>query len=134
ARRGINVPAEIVSPSPKLQSWARDEKGYINPMTNEWEDWTRLTAAHIYPRELIEKLPGYDRLTRDQQNFLLNYPGNCIPLPKQWNSSMGSRLADEWATTPRGSLASKEYIDNLRESQQAYKVFAEGMIKFFLGE
>jgi hypothetical protein len=80
---------------------------------------------------LIKKLPGFDKLTRDQKEFLLNYPGNFEPLPKVWNSSKLNRLADDWARTPMGRQASDEYIVRLRERQQAFEGFAKELIQFW---
>jgi RHS repeat-associated protein len=125
---------KIITPSQKLQRWAQ-QRGYVDPITNEWVAWDgSLSAGHIFPADLIRKLPGFRDLTTAQQEWLLNHPDNFMPLPRQWNSSMGNRLADDWATTPRGKLASKAYIDNLREAQQAFEAFARTMIEFFLGE
>ncbi len=90
-----------------------------------------LAADHVYPKDLIKKLPGYDKLTREQQEFLLNYPGNFEPFPTAWNSSKKNLLADEWAKTPMGKTASKEFLDALRDRQQAFESFAKEMISFW---
>jgi hypothetical protein len=125
------------TPSSGINRLIQRQGGYIDPVTNQWVKKTlgggpQIHSAHIYPADRIKQLAGFEQLTRGQQNFLLNHPDNFIPLPKQWNSSMGNSLADEWAKTPRGRLASKEFIDELRESQQAFEGFAKGMIDFWL--
>jgi hypothetical protein len=121
----------IRSPSPKLRQWAQ-QGGYIDPRTNRWVATNeRLAADHVYPKELIEKLPGFEKLKPEQKAWLLNYPGNFEPLPQSWNSSKKNRLADDWARTPMGRLASKEYIDRLRDRQQAFESFAKEMIESF---
>jgi RHS repeat-associated protein len=132
---------KILTPSPKLQRWVLDQLGYIDPATNEWVPITRgdagthIQAGHVYPSSLIRKLPGFEKLTPAQQDWLLNNPNNIIPLPgRQWNQSMGNRLADQWAKTPRGRLASKEFINDLRTGQQGFEGFAKEMIRFWLDE
>jgi hypothetical protein len=127
------------TPSDKINRWTRRQGGYIDPETNTWVEkpiagGPRIESGHIYPSSRIKDLPGFEKLTRAQQDWLLNHPDNFIPLTKQWNSSMGNQLADQWAETPRGRLASKEFIDQLRETQQAFEGFANEMIKFWLGE
>ena len=84
------------SPTKKLQQWAQ-QGGYVDPKTNQWIKHNgTLAADHIYPKDLITQLPGFEKLTPKQQEFLLNYPGNFEPLPRDWNSSKLNRLADEW--------------------------------------
>ena len=126
------APNKITTPSPKLQQWAQ-QGGYVDPRTNKWVKFDRnLAADHVYPKDLIKKLDGFDRLRPQQQEFLLNYPGNFEPLPRSWNSSKWNRLADDWAkNTPMGRQASKEYIDALRERQQAFEGFANNLIDFW---
>jgi hypothetical protein len=125
----------ITTPSPKLQQWAQ-QGGYIDPRTNTLVKTTEnLAADHVYPKSLIKKLPNFNKLSRAQQEWLLNYPGNFEPLPKSWNSSKLNRLADDWANnTPMGRQASKDYIDALRERQQAFEGFANNIIDFWLGQ
>jgi hypothetical protein len=131
-----NIPK---TPSDAINRYTRWQGGYIDPGTNRWVekalgDYTQVHSAHIYPASLIEQLPGFDKLTRTQQNWLLNHPDNLIPLPKQWNSSMGNRLADEWAKTRLGSTANKEFIDQLRIGQQAFERMAKEQIATWLGQ
>jgi hypothetical protein len=128
---GNRSPAGIVSPSNTLQRGAK-QGGYIDPRTNRWIRFEgTLAADHVYPQSLIKRLAGFDTLTREQQDFLLNYPGNFEPFPTTWNSSKKHLLADQWATTPMGRQASKEYIDSLRERQQAFEGFAKNLIDFW---
>jgi hypothetical protein len=125
------APVKITSPSTKLQQWAQ-QGGYVDPRTNKWIKFDgNLAADHVYPKDLIKKLDGFDKLSPQQQEFLLNYPGNFEPLPKSWNSSKLNRLADDWAKTPMGRQAAKEYIDALRERQQAFEGFAKNLIEFW---
>ncbi|EAQ79172.1 polymorphic toxin-type HINT domain-containing protein [Blastopirellula marina] len=127
----LKAPTRIITPNAKLQRWAQ-QGGYIDPRTNKWVKFEgNLAADHVYPKSLIEKLDDFDLLTPQQQEFLLNYPGNFEPLPKSWNSSKLNRLADDWAKTPMGRQASKEYIDALRERQQAFEGFARELIRFW---
>jgi RHS repeat-associated protein len=131
---GVHGPKGITTPSAKLQQWAQ-QGGYIDPRTNKFVSTAEnLAADHVYPKSLIKRLPGFDRLSAAQQEWLLNYPGNFEPLPKSWNSSKLNRLADDWAKTPMGRQASKEYIDALRQRQQAFEGFAKNMIDFWLGQ
>jgi hypothetical protein len=128
-----------ITPSEKIKRWIQLRGGYIDPETNKWvfgrAPFGAAQASHLYPSSRIKQLPGFDRLTAAQQNWLLNHPDNFIPLPRQWNASMGNKLADDWAkTTTRGKMASKEFIDQLRESQEAFEGFAKEMIKFWLSE
>jgi hypothetical protein len=129
---GKVVPRGIITPSTRLQQWAQ-QGGYVDPRTNTWVKFDgNLAADQVYPKTLIKKLEGFDDLTPQQQEFLLNYPGNFEPLPKSWNSSKWNRLADDWAkNTPMGRQASKEYIDALRMRQQAFEEFAKSLIEFW---
>jgi hypothetical protein len=125
------------TPSGRINRWTRSQGGYIDPETNKWVQkpvvgGPQIQSGHIYPSSRIKELPGFDQLTRAQQDWLLNHPDNFIPLPRQWNASMGNRLADEWATTERGSHASKEFIDQLREGQQAFERMAKDQIATWL--
>ena len=127
------------TPSERINRWRRSQGGYIDPATNQWVEQPvvggpQIHSGHIYPAERIRQLPGFDKLTRAQQNALLNHPDNFIWLPGEWNQSMGDRLADEWATTPRGRLASKEFIDQLREGQQVFERMAKEQIAEWLGK
>ncbi len=127
----INAPERIVTPNPQLRQWAQ-RGGYIDPRTNKWVVHKGpLAADHVYPKSMIKKLDGFKELTHEQQDFLLNYPGNFEPLPKAWNSSKLNRLADEWANTPMGRQASQDYIDVLRERQEAFAAFARNLIDFW---
>jgi hypothetical protein len=131
----LNYRGKINTPSTRLQQWAQ-QGGYVDPRTNQWvKTEERLQADHVYPKDLIKKLPGFDKLTREQQEWLLNYPGNFEPLPRSWNASKWNRLADDWAkNTPMGKQASNEYIDQLRERQEAFEAFAKEMVRFFLDD
>jgi hypothetical protein len=129
------------TPSDRIRRWVRDTNGYgyIDPETNAWVPrqpgtFVEIHPAHIYPGSLIRALPGFEKLTWAQQDWLLNHPDNFLPLTKQWNSSMGNMLADDWVRTARGGLASKAFVDSLREAQQAFESFAKEMISFWLGE
>ena len=56
----------------------------MNPATNKWETYSGVLGADdAYPKSFIEKLPGYEKLMPEQQDFLLNYPGNFEPLPNR---------------------------------------------------
>jgi hypothetical protein len=125
--------SKIPTPSPKIQKWAQ-KGGFIDPRTNAWIKFSgTLAADHVYPKSLIMELKDFDKLHPSQQEWLLNYPGNFESLPTSWNSSKFNRLADDWANTPMGSTASKEYIDALRARQQGFEAFANEMIGFWLG-
>ncbi|MBL9093175.1 MAG: tandem-95 repeat protein, partial [Planctomycetaceae bacterium] len=130
-RLRYNPPSKITSPSTKLQQWAQ-QGGYVDPRTNRFIKFDgKLAADHVYPQYHIKKLDGFDKITPQQQEFLLNYPGNFEPLPKSWNSSKLNRLADDWAQTPMGRQASKDYTDALRERQQAFEGFSKSLIEFW---
>ncbi len=123
------------TPNSQLQEWANEQGGFVDPRTNQWVATNDpLAADHVYPKSLIEKLPGFEELTPAQQDWLMNYPGNFEPLPKAWNSSKLNRLADDWATTPMGRQASVDYINNLRDRQTAFEGFASQTINFWLGK
>ena len=95
--RGANE--EEHASAPRSGGGANGE--YVNPRTNKLVKFDgTLAADHVYPKDLIEQFPDYDKLTQRQQEFLLNYPGNFEPLPPSWNSSKKNRLADKWAETP----------------------------------
>jgi RHS repeat-associated protein len=119
------------TPNEVMRTWAQ-QGGYVDPITNQWvATQETLAADHVYPKSLIVRLRGFDKLSRAQKDFLLNYPGNFEPLPRNWNSSKLNRLAADWATTPMGSQAHPEYLRRLDARQQAFKSFAEDMIAFW---
>ncbi len=75
-----------------------DEAGkptrYRDPMTNELveiSDDMNIHLDHIYPKRDIERLEGFEDLTRAQQKELLEDPVNFQPLPGSMNCSKGGR-------------------------------------------
>jgi hypothetical protein len=75
---------------------------YLDPFTNEIVTGLGSTmyADHIYPDYLIRRLAGFDDLTPEQQDALLNAPFNFQPLPGSLNSSKGKKTYDEWTQAP----------------------------------
>jgi len=59
-----------------------------------------MAADHIYPETLIKELPGFDKLTPEQQKMVLNYERNFQPLPDWLNSSKGAKTYFEWKGAP----------------------------------
>jgi hypothetical protein len=83
------------------------------------------------PQSLIKQLDGFGDLPRAYQDMLLNWPGNFMGLPREWNSSKWSRLADAWKQTPMGETMSEAFYQRLVERQQAFEGFAQNVIALF---
>jgi filamentous hemagglutinin len=54
-------------------------------------------------------MPGYDQITPDQQNEVLNNLANFQGLPKTFNSSKGGKSPSQW-TTYKGQPLDPNYI------------------------
>ena len=62
-------------------------------MTNKPIKTTETLAAdHIFPKARIKELPGFDKLTPDQQDAVLNNLKNFQGLPQSLNASKGSKI------------------------------------------
>ena len=64
------------------------------------------------------ELPGFNKLTREQQSAVLNNLENFRGLPQSLNASKGSKL--DWSTY-KGQPLSAEYAAELARLQQMMK-------------
>jgi RHS repeat-associated protein len=75
---------------------------YLDPFTNKAvTGYPEVTPAdHIVPEYMIRNMPGFSKLTPEQQREVMNYQGNFQPLPKWLNSSKGAKTYMEWTEAP----------------------------------
>jgi RHS repeat-associated protein len=107
----------------------------MDPATNKpVKKGVKMEADHVYPKDLIKELPGFDMITYEQQKALLNYPMNFQGLAKSWNASKGNLLASEWAKTPIGSTADAKYLEWLEETQNNLEIAYKKQIQIFIKE
>ncbi|MEN3156869.1 hypothetical protein ABC502_00635 [Alkalimonas sp. NCh-2] len=63
-----------------------------NPVTNQIEplpEGTKIHKDHIFPKNEIKKLPGFDLLTPDEKRLVLSDPDNYQLMPASPNCSKG---------------------------------------------
>ncbi|NWB95777.1 hypothetical protein HX882_07755 [Pseudomonas gingeri] len=135
---GINVAQGLnfvrITTVTKAMSERFQGMGYIDPRSN------KITAAsvgktmavdHIYPVSKITKLPGFDRLTKEQMTSIIQDKielGNLQPLPQSLNSSKGSSIS--WRMYREKPLK-QAYIDNLIDTQGVLKIKIQNQIRAY---
>jgi filamentous hemagglutinin len=87
--------------------------GQIKPIPTD----RKIHQDHIFPKNSIERLPGFDRLTPAQQKLILNDPKNFQPLPASLNCSKGCKVGDNPWETYRGEPLDPGYIQWLKNQQ-----------------
>jgi len=97
------------------------DNGVLDPKTNKFrplQDGEIMAVDHIYPKQRIKEMDGYDELSYDQKKKLLDDDyglGNLQPLPGGLNSSKGSKV--DWDTYRKEGLQ-PDYVENLKNVQQ----------------
>jgi RHS repeat-associated protein len=105
AKMPINYP---VSPIPEILEPLQGS--YIDPLTD-----TRIFTSdtlqgdHIYAQSRIKAEPGFNRLSPEQQNAILNDPWNFEALPGSFNASKRDKQASDW-TKYKGRPLDPNYI------------------------
>ncbi|WP_444924590.1 polymorphic toxin-type HINT domain-containing protein [Microbulbifer sp. DLAB2-AF] len=56
----------------------------------------KLEADHIVPMARIAKMEGFDKLSKEQQLSILNFPDNFIGSSRSANASRGDKTYSEW--------------------------------------
>jgi hypothetical protein len=79
-----------------------------------------METDHIYPENLVKRLPGFDLLTPDQKYAVMNYPSNFQPLPKSLNSSKKDKTALKWQSA-LGQSFHPDYIGDAIKFEQQIK-------------
>jgi len=130
--KGGNVPLEAGRPNAARSEEHRYWGYYWDPYTNDIKFANEVMAAdHIYPDRLIRRLPGFDQLTSEQQDAVLNYEGNFQPLLGPLNSSKGSKTAAEW-TSALGRAVHPGYISDMTKMEAKIKEELQQMIDGYL--
>jgi len=115
---------------------------YRDPFSNYdvYPEGARMSIDHILPLQIITNLDGFDRLTREQmENLIQDRNGdidNLMALPLSLNISKNDRLAHEWEATgfESGTRALDEgYVRWLAQRQQGVLARAERLIAEYLG-
>jgi hypothetical protein len=121
-------PSKLTTPSAAARKHVQGE--YIDPLTNKVVKTTdTLAADHIFPKKLVKQLPGFDKLTKEQQAQVLNNMDNFRGLPKPMNSSKGSKT--DWRTF-RDQPLDPTYADDLARLQKEIRGDLQKMINDFL--
>ena len=70
---------------------------WVHPETNITIKTTQsLAADHIISQKVIKAMPGFSRLSKVNQDLVLNFLANFQGLPKSFNSSKGGLLPALW--------------------------------------
>ncbi|GHA02626.1 hypothetical protein GCM10008090_10030 [Arenicella chitinivorans] len=111
-----------------------------DPYTNQYRDPTAdevISGDHIYPKNLIEKLPGFDDLTDAQKRELIHDMENVQPLPKPLNQSKSNRAPDSpkgpWEKA-KGNELNEDYRKWLETEQEVQKQRLQDRIDTYLDE
>lgn len=106
----LSASSEIPVTSPNAAARASVQGEYIDPLTNQKVTTSeKLAADHIVPQDTIKTMVGFNFLTQDEANQVLNNPNNFQGLPKSFNSSKGAKSAAEW-TTYKGQPLNPNYV------------------------
>jgi hypothetical protein len=97
---------------------------------------TVMSPDHIYPASLIQRMDGWDDLTRAQQRAIMHDTGGIVdniqPLPKYLNESKGARIGSDWGSAG-GQAVDPQYSAWLRQQQEAARQRIQRQIDTFLG-
>ena len=106
----------------KLTAHVQGEK-ITDPHTNKVRDaypGEKISGDHIYPKNMIEKIPGFEKLNKADQKDIVNDLGNVQPLPRPHNQSKSNRSPDSpkgpWEKS-LGDPSHPEYKKNLEKQQ-----------------
>jgi len=103
---------------------------YVDPLTNKAVRTTDYLAAdHVFPKKLIQRLPGFDKLSRSQQAAVLNNLNNFQGLPTSFNASKGSKL--DWSLF-KGAPLDAKYARELAQLQERIRKELQQQIDDFL--
>ena len=89
-----------------------------------------LPADHFIPQRFIKQLSGFNKLTAEQQQKILNQYTNLQGLPQPMNSSKGGKLPADWVTF-RGQPLHPDYVRRNREIQPGILEELQGMVDSF---
>jgi len=120
---------KVTSPNATMRANANIRDTYLDPLTGKPVSVSeKLPADHIVPQKWIKEQPGFDKLTPEQQSWLLNHPLNTQGLPGSLNSSKGAKMPGEWQTY-KGEPLDPAYISNDAERAQFIKAFIQEQIR-----
>ena len=116
--------------TPNAAARAASQGKYIDPLTNNLVKTAETLAAdHVFPKARIMKLPGFSKLSAEQQSTVLNNVGNFRGLPQSLNASKGSKI--DWSTY-KGQALSAEYAAALAKLQETMMNELQAQIKAIL--
>jgi hypothetical protein len=127
-KNGGKAPGKVTTPNAAARAKSQGE--YIDPLTNQVVKTTETLAAdHIFPKARIKELPGFNKLTPEQQSAVLNNLENFRGLPQTLNASKGSKT--DWSKY-KGQPLDPQYAKELAELQQVMKKEVQAQIDAFL--
>ena len=107
----------MVPESPTSQIRQGVQGSYIDPLTNtKVITGQRLSADHSIPQSYIKKMRGFDRLSPEAQEAVLNFDWNIAGLLGPMNSSKNNRLPADWKAF-KGQPLDPNYIAANRQLQ-----------------
>jgi hypothetical protein len=110
---------------------AAQQGGYLHPMTGQWVATTeRLAADHVVPQVAIKAMPGFDKLTVEQQSAVLNNLANSNGLPRTFNSAKWGHDPGTW--TWKGNALHPGYAEWERMAGEHIKGILKSQIESFL--
>ena len=128
----VNLDVESVPRSPNARARRESQGEVTDPLTNvTTQTDAKLEAGHIYPANKITEMPGFEKLTKDQQQAVLNNKGNFWGMERGPNASKGDRT--QWQTF-RGQNLHPDYSSDLTDRmQQSQKLLQEQIDNFIEG-
>jgi hypothetical protein len=87
---------------------------------------TDLEVEHVYPRSKIFLTPGFEKLTWEEQIYVLNYRPNLKLISAEMNRVRGNRT---YRSLPRTSWPQSPRGDQFVESQIKYLAVLESMME-----
>ncbi len=124
----VITPRKVTTPDAAARDSVQGQ--YIDPLTGKLiKTADNLAADHIFPKKLIKEMPGFQKLTPEQQSAILNNLQNFQGLPKSFNPSKGSKI--DW-TTYKGEPLDPTYARELAELQEIMRKAIQNQIDGFL--
>jgi len=92
-----------------------------------------LEADHIVPADKIMRMDGFEKLTREQQEFILNYRKNITGSSRSANASRGNKSFEEWTIYKKENIEVRpEYREEMIIKEKELEIKIQEMIDNFV--
>jgi hypothetical protein len=118
--------------SPNSEARRAVQGQFIDPRDNQlYVTADPLAADHIYPQVAIKELSGFDLITRQQQDQVLNNLMNFQGLPQTFNSSKQGKLPSDW-NMYKGQPLHPDYVQRNKTLEPKLRNMLQQQINEFL--